>query len=211
MAERKYRIWCETEQAYVYEWADTVPTECPNDAGHTIDTDKIAFVKSKGKIKIGSDEGPTLALVSPDGNIEKEVAVDNDGNFNLGDKGVKVGGTNELSVAFTDQTKAYVKRSNSSYGTMCYFLFNGTDKLSTPTAIKIIAWNKTNNKNYSVRVVRQDTGDVIAELVNADNNEVEIKDLGTLSNLPTGPTIFEIQGKTDSGGECRLAFMTISF
>ena len=40
-----YRIWCETESAYVETtWASDAPTECPNNAGHTIDTDSIAIV-----------------------------------------------------------------------------------------------------------------------------------------------------------------------
>lgn len=33
----KYRIWCETEEAYVYtDFRESVPTVCPNNNGHTI-------------------------------------------------------------------------------------------------------------------------------------------------------------------------------
>ena len=31
-----YRIWCDTESAYVYTWDTVEPTTCPNDSGHAI-------------------------------------------------------------------------------------------------------------------------------------------------------------------------------
>ena len=40
----QYRIYCDTEADYVYTWAETEPTVCPNDSGHTIDTDSITIV-----------------------------------------------------------------------------------------------------------------------------------------------------------------------
>ena len=40
----RYRVWCETEGAYVYEDGETAPTQCPNDGGHTIDASKTALV-----------------------------------------------------------------------------------------------------------------------------------------------------------------------
>lgn len=41
----KYRIWCDTEAAYVYVWSNVEPTTCPNDGGHTIDPTKTAIVE----------------------------------------------------------------------------------------------------------------------------------------------------------------------
>ena len=44
MAEvNKYRLWCETEQAYVYTWGEEEPTLCPNNSAHTIDSSKTAI------------------------------------------------------------------------------------------------------------------------------------------------------------------------
>jgi len=42
----KYRVWCSTESAWVYEWAESEPADCPNNNGHTIDTAKTAIVES---------------------------------------------------------------------------------------------------------------------------------------------------------------------
>jgi hypothetical protein len=40
----KYRIFCETESAYKTVWGEEVPTLCPSDTAHTIDTDTITIV-----------------------------------------------------------------------------------------------------------------------------------------------------------------------
>lgn len=40
----RYRIWCVTENAYVYEWAETEPTDCPNNNGHTITSNLTSIV-----------------------------------------------------------------------------------------------------------------------------------------------------------------------
>ncbi len=40
----KYRIYCNTEATFVEEWSETIPTECPNNAGHSIDSDNIVII-----------------------------------------------------------------------------------------------------------------------------------------------------------------------
>lgn len=40
----RYRIWCVTENAYVYEWAETEPTDCPNNNSHTITSSLTSIV-----------------------------------------------------------------------------------------------------------------------------------------------------------------------
>jgi len=37
MHTSNWRLWCVTEQAWVYTQSESEPTECPNDSGHTID------------------------------------------------------------------------------------------------------------------------------------------------------------------------------
>jgi len=48
MAEEvnKYRIYCTTEAGYVCMWGTEEPTTCPNDTGHTIDTNSITIVQT---------------------------------------------------------------------------------------------------------------------------------------------------------------------
>lgn len=40
----RYRIWCVTENAYVYEWAETEPSDCPNNNGHTITSSLTSII-----------------------------------------------------------------------------------------------------------------------------------------------------------------------
>ena len=47
----KYRLWCNTENSYVYVWAEELPTKCPNDTSHTIDTNKTVIIQSAGENK----------------------------------------------------------------------------------------------------------------------------------------------------------------
>ncbi len=48
----QFRIWCVTESAFVFEYKSTVPTQCPNDAGHTIDSALTVHVDDKTRIQI---------------------------------------------------------------------------------------------------------------------------------------------------------------
>jgi len=54
-----FRIWCETEQTYVYtSWTTTEPTECPNDSEHSIDTDSITVIQT------GKEEGDPYCYIN---------------------------------------------------------------------------------------------------------------------------------------------------
>lgn len=49
-----YRIYCSTEQTFVYVWNTSKPTTCPNNNTHTIDTNSITIsdTVSKNEVKI---------------------------------------------------------------------------------------------------------------------------------------------------------------
>ena len=42
----KYRIYCNTEAAYVYTWGTSEPTVCPNNNGHSINTSLTSVVET---------------------------------------------------------------------------------------------------------------------------------------------------------------------
>lgn len=60
MSLSKYRLWCETEAAYVYVWAETVPTTCPTNTGHTIDEGQTTAIESRD-IQSVAITGPTTS------------------------------------------------------------------------------------------------------------------------------------------------------
>jgi hypothetical protein len=156
--------------------------------------------------------GPKLILRSPDGLVEKELHLTNDGKLSIDSNNfVKINGTNEIIVSLTDYSRPFVKRTSTSYGTVAYMLFNGTIGDGVPQSIKVLAWSKSATKTFDIRMVRRDTGDVIGEITGNSNDDIQSLDLGTLSNLPTNPTILEIQSKVQTGGEARIASISIKF
>jgi len=52
----RYRISCITESAYVYEWAETEPTDCPNNNGHTIDSNLTTIMDTVSDAVAYNDE-----------------------------------------------------------------------------------------------------------------------------------------------------------
>lgn len=57
----KYRLFCNTENLYVYTWGDTLPSLCPNDGKHTIDTTTIVSIDTveSGSVNIIQEQNPT--------------------------------------------------------------------------------------------------------------------------------------------------------
>lgn len=52
----KYRCYCNTELAYVYTWATSEPTVCPNNNTHSIDTNSIAIVETVSTTTVKASE-----------------------------------------------------------------------------------------------------------------------------------------------------------
>ena len=42
----KWRVWCSTDSKFVYGWAETEPTNCFENIGHSIDTSKTASIRT---------------------------------------------------------------------------------------------------------------------------------------------------------------------
>ena len=60
----KYRVWCDTDSKWEYVWRDeneAVPSLCPVNTGHTIDTAKTSIVEqsSTNVVKVQEEEIPT--------------------------------------------------------------------------------------------------------------------------------------------------------
>jgi hypothetical protein len=41
----KWRIYCDTEAGWQEQWSDTSLTECPNDAGHSVNTNSVQEIE----------------------------------------------------------------------------------------------------------------------------------------------------------------------
>jgi len=45
-----YNIWCITENKFVGVWSSTVPTACPNNSGHAVNTSRVFFNESMSNV-----------------------------------------------------------------------------------------------------------------------------------------------------------------
>jgi hypothetical protein len=156
--------------------------------------------------------GPALKLCSPDGLTIKELALNDDGTLALSGETINVGWPPTIEVSFTGGAGLpYVDRAGESYAVMAYLHFSGTNTLGTPTSMRVLSSCSNANKDYDIRIVRADTGAVIAELTGQNNIVIESKDMGALSNLPTDDAVLEIQGKVVWNAQVRLAALSIKF
>lgn len=199
-----FRIWCNTENDHVYVESETIPTECPNDAGHDIDEDKTSRIKAKRFITVDPTNGPTIKMKSPDGATEKELAIDDDGHLRIGDEHqspVRV-----LNYVFTRNNRSYLTYTKTSYTVVCRFIFCGTDRTGPSVGAKMLT-KLDSGTDYDIRIVRSDTGDVICEMTGNTNTEWAIVGTQSMSNLPTDSVPFELQIK----GNASIANMVIGF
>lgn len=67
----KYRVWCNTESAWQYVWSEseTEPTNCPNDTGHTIDSDKTTIAEVSGDAQAYTEDGAAVTTKKDRGEL----------------------------------------------------------------------------------------------------------------------------------------------
>jgi len=56
----KYRVWCDTDNKWVFVWAQTEPTLCPENPAHTIDSAKTAIVERSGNAQAFTEDGAAI-------------------------------------------------------------------------------------------------------------------------------------------------------
>ena len=63
----------------------------------------------------------------------------------------------------------------------------------------------------TIRIYDLTNTTIIGEVIGISNISSAIIDLGTLSNLPTGEVMFEVQAKDPSGDEIRISGLIMEF
>jgi hypothetical protein len=124
------------------------------------------------------------------------------------------GGGKAMVVAFASGSSKHVSTTSPTYESLAHIIFPGTNTVGTPTNIKINAWRTGGAPTPAVdfRVVNLNNADVIAEVTGITvTNEDNIADMGTLSNLPTDATVFEIQGRRSGGATGFISSLEISY
>ena len=161
--ERIWRVYCETESAYVdSDWTATKPTTCPNSGAHTIDANATVAVAARPELS-------STPMVT----------------FDL----------------FTD-TADYKEYTNGDWEVVDDFTFEGTDR-RTPLKFVIVASRPGSSDAAYCRLYDFTNSQVVAEISWTAAEKAKYED-DSLSNLPAGAAIFEIQVKKGSGDNARL-------
>lgn len=98
-----------------------------------------------------------------------------------------------------NQASPYVQVTTGTYTAGGIFEFSGTDDVGSPTKISAVV-HIGGGTDMDIRIQDVTNVNTICEKINITNVTPTIHDLGTISNLPTGPAVFEIQFLGTGGG-----------
>lgn len=88
---------------------------------------------------------------------------------------------------------------SSTYDTVGIFIFRGSDLIGTPASIKAI-FGCDVGVTGDVRIYDVTNGMIVAEMIGSTAAYPSIVDLGTISNVPTGEALWELQVRKTAGG-----------
>lgn len=120
--------------------------------------------------------------------------------------------TDVQSFSFTRNNNDFVQENSLTYVSVSKITYVGTDRLRTPTNIIANVWND-GGTSVSVRVTDITNANVIAELTGiTSSSDINIEDLGALSNLPNSPALFLVELLQIGGGmadNAKISSLTI--
>lgn len=92
--------------------------------------------------------------------------------------------------------------TTGAFTTVRSFIFPGTTEIGTTISKVLVHLNSTSSVTVSYRIQDISNSQTIASDTAISNNGVNLHDLGTISNVPTGEAIFEFQGQLITGTSC---------
>ena len=110
-------------------------------------------------------------------------------------------GTTDVELSWAIDGAPALSTSNAAYTTMARFVYEGSIDVGTPIVMKIIAATP-DATSYDLRIFDVTNTLTIAEVTGQVNTTPVVVDLGTISNIPTGAAVFEVQLlRTGTGGQ----------
>lgn len=104
------------------------------------------------------------------------------------------------TVADIMQTVCSTTESSATdYERLQAFIYGGSDDWGTPNLIEAIAWTENAARPADLRIYDATNAQTIAELTGITDIVETIQNLGTISNVPAAPAIWEVQMKRPSG------------
>lgn len=120
--------------------------------------------------------------------------------------------TQSQPFVFTRNNFDFIQENSNTYVSVAKITYAGTNTLGVPTKIISNVWND-GGTSVSIRVVDITNAQVIAELTGITSaNDFNLENLGTLSNLPLLPALFQIELLQNGGGmgdNAKISSLTI--
>lgn len=120
----------------------------------------------------------------------------NQGTQGFQGKSLLVNSSIPLNFRFTEPNGAGFESSNDQYTRTALFIYGGTDSDNVISRALAIMYTTDIDRYYRLRIEDLTNAMTIAESApdnTGTNGAPAIIDLGTISNLPTGQSLFEIQ------------------
>ena len=110
------------------------------------------------------------------------------------------GGGKSMIMSFGSGTNYYVNSNSATYAKVATFMYAGSTQIGPISAIKINAW-RSGGTGADFRIYDATNALVVAEVVNVTStSEINVVNMGTITNIPTALSIFEIQIRRSGGG-----------
>ncbi len=120
-----------------------------------------------------------------------------EGNMSLTDEG---GNKVTITKGEAQSITGAATLSATSWAIERRFMFAGTSKVGAITKIFLNCWRTAGTGTFDLRIVNAENAQVICTAtLQSSTDDANIIDMGTISNLPTTRTIFEVQGQVSSG------------
>jgi hypothetical protein len=127
---------------------------------------------------------------------------------------VAAAGSKFLELAITGFNDPFNQTKNLTYTTLAQFIYRGSDETGAIQSINVLIANEDATAYGDIRILDTTNVNVIAEVLLFNSATFTIQDLGTVSNVPTGPAVFEIQVRRNPFGtnkQSRLAGLSMAF
>lgn len=133
---------------------------------------------------------------------------------------VRIGGATRplnafaMDICFASDADPWISMKSANPAVLARFLFKGTSALGTPKAIRAIVEQGAVTVSGQVTIYDATNALQIARATSGPGPDSvpTILDLGTLSNLPTGVAIFEVQvARTTGVANTRIGSLCVEF
>ena len=106
----------------------------------------------------------------------------------------------------------YLETKAKTYEVVHVFVFHGSSVIGEPKSIKVLGGlADSKEEGISVRIYDVTNANLIAELVEAEDDWPAVLDLGQISNVPDGESVWELQVKSKKKKKVAVAHLVMEF